>query len=392
MPNTLHICLVSNQLQPSVIAWRELKPERTLLLASGKVEAEAMQLMQIARDMGLKAERYAEAIPTDSYAHLREYFLELATELPTDTDIFVNLTGGTKLMTLAAADVLADEGYQFFYTDTDNRQIEFLNLDGTGSTLPPRAFSAPLDSKQLISCGMASIRHTGTTDPRHKQRLIDKKTLIENFARTAINNVSSISKLNWYMAKHILTENGQALKQSSLQLDQTLENAFRKVLTDANDSNLLHYNVDTATVHFRSVDDARWLHGLWLEEFVWWQMRNAGLKHYDTGVELQWQMPDHKARQLPANEIDAIASHDNRLCIVECKTGKLEHEGRQDVIHKLSRLSAQLAGPFGKAILVSLHVPGSSIADRARHSNIAIVCGQQLLNLKQSFRDWIADQ
>ena len=104
MPNTLHICLVSNQLQPSVIAWRELKPERTLLLASGKVEAEAMQLMQIARDMGLKAERYAEAIPTDSYAHLREYFLELATELPTDTDIFVNLTGGCLLYTSDAAD------------------------------------------------------------------------------------------------------------------------------------------------------------------------------------------------------------------------------------------------------------------------------------------------
>ena len=295
-------------------------------------------------------------------------------------------------MTLAAADILADEGYQFFYTDTDNRKIEFLNLNGAAGIKPPWAFSTSLDCKQLISCGMARVRATGTTDPQHRQRLLDRKPMIEGFTRTAINNASSISELNRQMNKYILTENGQALRQSRLQLDQTLEQAFRTVLTDADDSNLLRYDADTATIHFSSAEEARWLHGVWLEEFVWWQMRGAGLKQYDTGVELQWQMPNHKAKELPANEIDVIAAHGNRLCIVECKTGKLEHEGRQDLIHKLSRLSSQLAGPFGKAMLVSLHPPGRGIADRARHSNITIVCGQQLLNLQQSFRDWMAYQ
>ena len=389
MRNTLHICLVSRQLQPNVIPWLELKPERTLLLASDSVDAEATQLLKIARDLGLKAERYPDVVPTDSYAHLRDFFLDLATELPTETDIYVNLTGGTKLMTLAAADVLADEGYQFFYTDTNNRQIEFLNLNNASNTPPPQAFSGSLDIKQLISCGVASIRSTGTTDPQRKQQLLDRKRLIDGFTRVAVNNASSISKLNGQIAKHILSENGQILRQPNLRLDQKQENVFRAVFTDAHNSNLMQYDSDTATVHLRSAEEARWLHGIWLEEFVWWQMRATGLKQYDTGVELQWRLPDHKARQLPANEIDAIAAYDNRLCIVECKTAKLEHVGKQDVIHKLSRLSSQLSGPFGKAMLVSLHAPSDSFADRARHSNVTIVCGQQLLNVKQTFSDWM---
>jgi hypothetical protein len=385
---TLQICLVSSQLQPNVIPWLELKPDATLLLASEAVESEARQLLKIAHGSGLSAQRHPTAVPTDSYAGLREYFLDVATSLPRDCDISINLTGGTKLMTLAAADVLADEGYRFFYTDTQNQRIEFLNLSNTGSTQPHRVFSTPMKLDQMIACGMAEISTTGSKDPQDRQKLLARKSLTENFTRGAINNRHCMSDLNRRISMQVFTNNGQSLKQNTLKLNQTEERAFRNIFDNAQHSGAMQYSTDTATIHFRDAEEARWLNGLWLEEFVWWQMQAAELQHYEQGVQLQWELPNYRAKQALANEIDVIAAQNNRLCIVECKTGKLEEEGKQDILHKLTSVTTQLAGPFGIALLASLHAPSDSLADRAHHSNVAIVCGQHLLNIKRIFTDW----
>lgn len=385
---TVHICLVSRQLQPNVIPWIELQPDRVLLLVSKEFNAEAEQLKKIAHDLQIKAAIYRHPIPAADYRILREYFLELATELAPDAAFCINLTGGTKLMALAAAEVLAGEGYQFIYTDTQNRQIEYLNLNRDTAALDPHLFNESMKITELMACGMARVINTGTSDDKRRQQLIEREDFTEQFTRVALKNRKAVGTLNWKIGDSVLSSDGRTLKSTTLHLDSELEHAFSKVLNVANSQNLIQFDAGSAILHFRTVEEARWLNGVWLEEYVWLQLRAAGLKQYDTSVELQWLLPENSSKA-PANELDVIAAFDNKLWIIECKSGKLRSAEKQAVFHKLSQLSSQLAGPFGGAILASLHAPDANIASRATHSNVEIIHGQELLQLKSKFTEWM---
>ncbi len=91
--------------------------------------------------------------------------------------------------------------------------------------------------------------------------------------------------------------------------------------------------------------DREYLGGKWLEEFVFLELLDKGFYDVSIGVKVKWYGED------VINEIDVIATKNNRLYIFSCKTGKhlrdiLKH------LYELEELTERIGGDFGRSFLV----------------------------------------
>ncbi len=71
----------------------------------------------------------------------------------------------------------------------------------------------------------------------------------------------------------------------------------------------------------------------------------------------------------PTNEFDLLAVHDNRLLLVECKTGRLD-AGEQAVATRLESLGRNAGGLFGTSLLVSARELPATMKSRCRSLGI----------------------
>lgn len=121
-----HILLVSAQAAPNLLPALDpaLKPERAVLLVTAKMTSQADALETVLGEAGVRTSRVALADEHD-FGQLEDALMGVATSTE-DADIAFNLTGGTKLMTLAAQSVAKAAGWRMFYVDADTDEVIWL--------------------------------------------------------------------------------------------------------------------------------------------------------------------------------------------------------------------------------------------------------------------------
>ena len=129
----VHVCLVSDQAAPNLLPALDpsLKPREVVLLVSGKMQARAEALATVLHEAGVATTAVALNDEHD-YARLETAMLEVATERDGQS-IALNVTGGTKLMALAAQAVAVAAHWAVFYVDADTDEVIWL--------APPRTVS-----------------------------------------------------------------------------------------------------------------------------------------------------------------------------------------------------------------------------------------------------------
>lgn len=91
--------------------------------------------------------------------------------------------------------------------------------------------------------------------------------------------------------------------------------------------------------------DREYLGGKWLEEFVFLKLLDASFFDVRIGVKVKWYGEDI------TNEIDVMATRNNRLYLFSCKTGKNTREILKH-LYELEELTERIGGDFGKSYLV----------------------------------------
>ena len=373
----IHVCLVSDQAAPNLlpILDSEFKPQKAVFVVSTKDEikekANSLKLAFKQNDIDvdileLSNEFDFQSMETELFDLLSSYENE---------NIALNVTGGTKLMAIAAQNVFSGVK-PIFYINTNKEEIIFISKEND-KHIPVQK----LNTKTLINTYLSSY---GVSVLKNKDDFNFYKlgVFTERFVRRQEDYKDIISKLN------LLAFNAS---NSKLETNFTnYSNDLKLILEDLADEGLVRLNGDI--VDFKNEQTRSFLNGNWLEYFTYKQANSiADVIDADWNVEVV-NSKYEKNKVGVNNELDVIFMAKNKCHIIECKTINFENTENKDKLQsyldKLNSLKGY-GGSLTKVCLVSFYAIPQNIKRRAEKDNIEIIDDYRIKNLKERIQSWI---
>ena len=392
--STIHLCLVSDQTLQNLIPVRldSYRPDHIYLLQSATMKKKAadQRLKQALDIAGCKKTTTIDGCPDHDLPQIIAWGSALIRRLRIDHPqgrFILNLTGGNKLMSSGLLQAMRP-WCEAIYCDTEHKCLEILHPLGKATiVLPPDL----VNLKTYLAAQGFTVR-----DDKLDGRALDaRRELTCWLAENAGNLNDFIGNLNgaasyWEQNNRTTSSNPNLRSRSG-----ALENAACQRLTDAG---LLEQKAGQLAV---PQAHATYLRGGWLEEYCYAIGRELEqsadpalrLTRARFGISVKIDPIDStRSAKYPLNELDAAFVHNNRMLIVECKTGaQLGQDGKsQTILNKLEVLGEHAAGRFAsKIVLTTENSIDSSTAERAKRYAIRILTGRELKNLKQHLIDWM---
>lgn len=359
-----HICLVSAQPLPNLIPilHRDLRPQRVVLLVTDDMKERARTLAEIMQEQGLAVESYPIS-HTDGNA-VRRTVEAVLTERRRDR-IALNLTGGTKIMALAAYEAFRTAGKPAFYVHTDSDEIRFL---WEGPLLP-----------------MESVVGTTLYLRAYGYKITDVREEVPDAWTSAARTIGA-SAGRWCEALLALNACCEGVAKHKLVTHRPIEYraGMREMLSLLECHDLLHVESTRGRIYLRfpGPEELWFVKGGWLEVYVYDSVRRMeGVMEPLMGVKCP------SARGVE-NELDVAFTFRNRLFIVECKSGKSRHN--KGMSYKLDAVRDKVGGLFGRAMYVSLDPMSELECRRAREWKMNVVRGAEIAALPAILRSWAA--
>jgi hypothetical protein len=383
----IHLCLVSAQATPNLLpvldeAWR---PRRVVLATTPDMQARASWLRDVIR--GRCPGVAVDLLPLPGaydYAALFEAFVEFVDEARQAGDgaPALNVTGGTKLMAVAAQEVFSSEGLPVFYVNVETDEVVVI-----GENARSQPLTAPLKAREVLHA------HGFTVDA-HQRPTVTREQ--RDAAERVICHAGSHGKALGLLNR--LAASAGARRELKAPLgDAELDSiSVREIVAEFEQAGQLR--LKGRELLFQNEDARAFVNGGWLEIHAYQvveALRGTAPRISDVAMNLQLVHPDGRTR----NEIDVAFLHRNTLHLIECKTANLGSEGSAgddkatEALYKLESLR-KVGGLRTRAMVLdyrgalSGHTPNR---DRARSAGIEIVSGRQLGDLRGFIqRHWLA--
>ncbi|OQX07112.1 MAG: hypothetical protein BWK76_25315 [Desulfobulbaceae bacterium A2] len=323
------------------------------------------------QDMATFTLRDAYHLPT-----LIEDFSDLRRRLT--MPLAINLTGGSKPMTLAAWEVFNRPDDAHYYVNISTDAIDWLRPQGRPShPIADRLHIEPY----LTAWGAES---DPGTPPLRDPVPGPRKTLawqLINSTRLR-NSCTMLKPLFPQKCRETITKT----VANSLGLQSLYKQLLAAGLTKA----------ATLADAIQEPQVRRFSDGGWLEEAVFEYLRSLHSQDrlmHDVVRNLRF----HRRGSLQdglINEIDVACLRDNTLHLIECKTGSLTQKMgtmnlAEQAIYKLALVRDAIGGLRCRAMLVSQNQISYTLHKRAEEKNIVIIDGQNITTLPERLRAWL---
>jgi hypothetical protein len=348
-------------------------------IVSPDMEQRAAWLRELLQPRGIRVEQW----PVDDawdIEHLQTRMLELLDhESPAVAGqrIALNVTGGTKPMSIAAHESARAYGLPIFYVHPETDRVVWLHP----SDWPPRDLADRIRIEDFL-------RAHGVTVTGEPGRNVPDDSLLQT-GQEIIDRIDQYRKplgsLNWLA--------GEA--QGSL-LSPRVEDRDGR-LGELIELFEWHGFLEQENQRLRFRDEAArfFINGGWLEYFVFDAVRR--IRRQDDhihDVARSIEISRQQSGQRVPNELDVAFLRNNRLHLIECKTRKFRGRGEDapgaEALYKLDTLADLTGGLQARAMLVSFQDIADHDRRRARDLRIAVCGGNQLRHLKQHLEDFIS--
>ena len=329
------VCLISRQTMQNLLPILQYQPQQVVCLTTNEEDDSRTHLETV-----LRAHHIPVAPPLYVEAYAPESVVQACCQIIEQygaARLVANLTGGTKVMSLAAFRAFSAAQVPCIYTDTPHRRILVLHPDGQRAT--------PLQTKvdvltYLQAHGQrASLRghESRHTSPELAAFMGQHMTHLEPF----------LGRLRYEMRnakeQHSVRFALHSRKQRHSVAAEFLLRAMRAGLLEARPGG--DREID---ILFHDAKARRYLEGEWLEDLVFTTVKQAGFDSYATNVALAWK--DAPDREM--NEIDVAVVHNLRFFYISCKTRSDPQEMKHHLF-ELETLSELAGGLFNHPILVA---------------------------------------
>jgi hypothetical protein len=338
----LMLCLVSRQTLQNLLPILHYQPQRVFFVSTHEEDASRVMLETVLREHGITCE---EPVYVDAYdpAHIAQTCVAMRKRFQ-EEQLIVNLTGGTKVMSLAAYRVFSQIPCEIIYTDTPNSRLLILHPEGR----EPEPLRVDLD---IFTYLRANGHFTSTRpQPPWGER--------SNLSAFLGQNIMTLSPFLWALRGRI-GQSADLHARLSFMLKQgkgfsSLRGRPLSGLTPET-SQLLERGKAAGLIHrFKTLDNGveltlsdsaarAYFCGGWLEEYVEGVTRAEGFDQVARGVSLRWNAQSTTEK----DELDVVVLHRYRLHVLSCKTGAYK-----DHIYELESLSRRAGGLFASAALV----------------------------------------
>lgn len=418
------VTIVSDQVVPQLIGLASVEAAEVLLLVTPSMQRQgevARRLMgQHLLPKGGHPKVHVHQLAEGTYAELlaqAESVLDEQLAKPREC-LYLNLTGGTKLMSQAFAQAaLGRKGVKPFYVDTHAKRIEM--LDASGASHPMQAVAnvrTLLEASGLEACAAANgskvlqqqlrrrelIRTMLAPEqaallPSWNQLVYEVETLVRAYdgklslkERQSFNPKMIDRQVDPRRGHFVLLPNAALRGALSSELGSQLVRAgvLRRFPTVADQA--------PQPLRFTHPNELAFMKGGWLEIHVAHLLQDADVDDWALSAEVRGE---------GQNELDLVAASGNRLLFIEVKTSRQARQGggerskeAEQALYKLSAVSSQLARLFEERWYVSSQPLDTADLDRAAHLGIRVFCGgpipadaagaQPLERLGDALKDW----
>ena len=373
----IHICLVSDQLIPNYIPILDesFRPQEVILLITKQMQTKAAVLAKIIKARcGITSK---EIHINDPYnmQELKEKVLTPFAETGHGKTIALNVTGGNKLMAIAAFDLFRAAGHPAFYFTVDSNEIIHIGSSERQKLQPAKIQIE--DYFQLHGYNIAKNNHIISAIRKERQKIGEE--LIQNHQQykdvlTMLNGDIGFATDN--NKKNLVVKLGK--------IPHNLINPRNKLLSLFEKNGLLHKSGDTIT--FPNQDARQYVHGGWLEEYVFHEISQITDIQ---SIALNVQIENSREGITQHNEIDIAFLINNVLHVIECKTANYNKKSKEaeNALYKLETLK-KLGGLRTKTAFASYRELKDITRNRAEGANVKLLEINELKTLRKAVAEW----
>ena len=391
-----HLCLVSAQATPNLLplldeAWR---PRKVVLACSAQMKDAAQALRAVIQTKGSGMVVDLLDLPNAyDYAALSDTFLNYLAQHEVEhasESIALNITGGTKLMAVAAQEVFRAEGKPVFYVNVETDEVLVIG---------EKAVSQPLLAKLKVHEILKAHGYSVTTQPP-----VQVTRELRDLTARLIDHVSSSGRaLGTFNALARAARDHQL--RAELNQDQMDSRSLGDIVALFEEAGQLRQQGNLLT--FKDEAARFFANGGWLEAHVFEALQSLRSQHEglsDVAMGVRVSFADGAGGNPQGNdknEIDVAFLYRNTLHLIECKTANLALSGLGDdskateAIYKMESL-LKLGGLRTRGMVVDYRgelAKSEANQKRAKEAGIAIVSGAQLKDLKGHIsRLWLSSR
>ena len=332
----VHVCLVSDQTIPNILGIFHFNPDKLLFITTQDMEKKekVSSILKTLNRLGRRYdERYAKInIQEDSILDCHRK-IEKWIEGKEDADFIVNLTCGTKIMSIAAYEYFKDYSSKMIYIPIPKN--EFISPFPKKSPGRSTALDLRLNVVQYLTAYGLDIVNEAKLSGYH-------------------NEASRRRELsNWLVKHYIKTKNllvwlGGNLRDHRDDKEYYLEGQF----SGATESEVelmekLGFSRKGDNISIKlNRSTLRYLTGGWLEEYCFNEMAELKGKGIDD-VVLNLKLRKGE------NEFDVMFTKDNALYFVECKSLDQETDKKADILYKIGALQKEFGLKIGSFLVTT---------------------------------------
>lgn len=379
----IHLCLVSQQAAPNLLPALDpaLKPEKIVLVVTSKMQAQAANLSAVLKESAIQVELLQLSNEQD-FHRIQEELVELATQLEGNA-VTLNITGGTKLMSVAAQSVAQASEWSMFYVDADTDRVIWLGQNETS----PQALQQQLKLRHYLRSYGFEI----TAKPNRSQASNVQQQLTQALVQQIGSLENSVSVLN-ALAQDAENRRSLSVIMNEWQRDSRSLDVLLRYFEDAQ-----ALSVQGERIQFASEAARDFVKGGWLElhaiQAVHQVTGPLGIRDKAMGLEVV------DIATQTRNELDIAFLARNRLFVIECKTARIDKpQGSaeratppkaNDTLFKLAENCRRVGGLGTRGMLVSyrrLHEPELKLA---KALGIEVVAGGDIARLPEKLKHWV---
>ena len=322
MAKHVHICLVSEQTIPNVFGIYHFKPDKVIFYTTEAMEDKGMTdcIINTLKIYGLDYSRGDQheriIVNQDSFRDCK-LKMEDSIRCVENKHITVNLTGGTKLMMLAAYNVFEDLARELMYIPINSNEFVAISSDEEKK----EQLELRLSVEAYVTAYGAEIANRGKLD-RSKDMAREHKGLCE----WMINNYKAIEGILEYFSNRLRNKRGSR-EEVPFKVDNYSPNASEKEL-------LKRVGFSETSFEKRlNRHEIRFLTGDWLSEFCFNEIEKLDVD--DCALEV------HLKKGNRNNEFDVLFVKNNAMYIIECKTLAQGHDKGTDILYKIRALQRE---------------------------------------------------
>ncbi|MGZ0020550.1 Card1-like endonuclease domain-containing protein [Nitrosomonas sp. wSCUT-2] len=365
-----HLCLVSDQATPNLTPALDpdFRPKTVTLATSPQMQEKADWLSNVLSKHGILVAALQIPNPYD----YSQCWLTIAEWLAAQNDhVALNVTGGTKLMAMAAQDVFRKAEKPVFYVNVDNDEVISLDPRSKTFTLPTQ-----INLQQYLAAhGFKALQLEKPDIPE------STRNFVSTLADKSMHQGNALGSLNYYAQKA-----KQTLTSPKLTQDLLNNKAFKTLISLFQKNHKL--SIQHNKIVFPNEADRHFVNGGWLEYWVYCVLSDLSgeLNITDWGINLEGQAPNG----INHNELDAACLLKNTLHIIECKSSNLgAGTVGVEALYKLNSLR-RMGGLRTKAMLIDYRGSLRSVdKSRAADLQLTVVSGAQLRDLRGTLRGWL---